>query len=103
MADQTAIVPRIVQLSIEVDGAFKVFAGDFDIKARGHKTADGQENSCEVTISNLTKADRDYILTETSPFLANRRSPKKMLVEAGRSTTGLTRLFIGDIMTSQIK
>jgi hypothetical protein len=96
-----AIDPRIVRLSVEIEGQFHVFEG-FDITARGRKTANPQENSCEVKISNLTKSDRDYILTATSPFIANRRSPKRMVVEAGRKSTGVFRLFYGDITLSQI-
>lgn len=96
-----AIEQRLVKLSVEIEGQLTVFQ-DFDIKARGHKTANPQENTCDVTISNLNKHDRDYILTATSPFIANRRSPKRMIVEAGRASTGLTRLFVGDITSSQI-
>lgn len=96
-----AIEQRIVRLSVEIDGKFSVFEG-FDIKARGHKTTNAQENTCDVTISNLNRHDRDYILTQTSPFIGNRRSPKRMIVEAGRKSTGLVKLFVGDITTSQI-
>lgn len=101
MSEPAAIDPRIVRLSVEIDGKFEVFEG-FDIFARGRKTANAQENTCEVRISNLTKHVRDYILTTTSPFIGNRRAPKRMIVEAGRQTTGLTRLFYGDITSSQI-
>lgn len=97
-----AIDPRVVRLSVEIDGQFKVFQGEFDINARGRKTANALENTCEVKISNLTKYDRDYILTATSPFIANRRSPKRMIVEAGRESGSLVRLFYGDITSSQI-
>lgn len=96
-----AIEPRIVRLSLEIDGAFTVFEG-LDITAKGRKTANPKDNTCEVRVSNLTKHDRDYILTATSPFIANRRSPKRMIVEAGRASIGLTRLFYGDITSSQI-
>lgn len=93
--------PRIVRLSVEIDGQFHVFEG-LDIVARGRKTTNPQENSCDVTISNLTKHDRDYILTATSPFIGRQRSPKRMIVEAGRVSTGVSRLFYGDITASQI-
>jgi hypothetical protein len=93
--------PRIVRLSVEINGVFHVFEG-LDIVARGRKTTNPQENACEVTISNLTKNDRDYILTATSPFIGRQRTAKKMIVEAGRVSTGVRRLFYGDITASQI-
>lgn len=98
---ETAIVQRVIRLSIEIDGRLHVF-DDLDIRARGRKSANAKENSCEVVVSNLTKANRDYLLTATSPFIANKRTPKRMIVEAGRAGGGLSRLFYGDITSSEI-
>lgn len=92
------IDPRIVRVSIEVDGEFKVYEG-LDIVARGQKTADPLQNTCEVTISNLAKETRNYLLTETSPFNAN-KTPKRLIVEAGRVSLGVTRLFVGEITSA---
>lgn len=93
-----ALDPRIVRVSIEVDGEFKVYEG-LDIRARGQKTANPLQNTCEVDISNLTKETRNYLLTETSPFNANKR-PKRLIVEAGRVSLGVTRLFYGEITSA---
>lgn len=90
--------PRIVRVSLEIDGKFQVYEG-LDIRARGQKTANPLQNTCEVDISNLTAQTRNYLLTETSPYNLN-RSPKRMIVEAGRVSYGLTRLFYGEITSS---
>lgn len=90
--------PRIVRVSVEVDGEFKIFE-ELDIVARGQKTANPLQNTCEVTIANLTKETRNYLLTETSPFNAN-KTPKRLVVEAGRVGLGVTRLFSGEITSS---
>jgi hypothetical protein len=90
--------PRIVRVSIEIDGEFKVYEG-LDITARGQKTANPLQNTCEVVISNLSREVRNYLLTETSPFNANRK-PKRLIVEAGRESLGVTRLFYGDITSA---
>lgn len=90
--------PRIVRVSIEIDGEFRVFE-HLDILARGQKTANPLQNTCEVTISNLSRDTRNYLLTETSPFNKNRR-PKRLIVEAGRASTGTTRLFYGEIVSA---
>lgn len=90
--------PRIVRVSLEVDGQFQVYEG-LDIRARGTKTANPLQNTCEVDISNLSAATRNFLLTETSPFNAN-KTPKRMIVEAGRVSYGVTRLFYGEITSS---
>lgn len=87
--------PRIVRIGVEVDGQIQVYE-DLDISVRGLKTANPLQNTCSVTISNLTRATRNYLLTETSPFNQN-RTPKRIFVEAGRVSTGVARLFVGEI------
>lgn len=77
--------PRIVRVGVEVDGQIKTYGEGFDIRVSGSKMANPSENACEVTISNLTKETRNYILTETSPFNRN-RTPKRIIVEIGRAS-----------------
>lgn len=91
--------PRMIRVGIEVDGEVKVYDETFDVTVSGEKFASAQQNTCEITISNLTKSARNYILTETSPFNAN-RTPKRLYVDAGRVSTGLSRLFVGEIVSS---
>lgn len=90
--------PRIVRISLEIDGKFQVYEG-LDVRARGQKTANPLQNTCEVDISNLSAQTRNYLLTETSPFNKNAK-PKRMIVEAGRKSYGVTRLFYGEITSS---
>lgn len=93
------IDPRRVVVTLEIEGSLNVYEG-LDIRARGQKTANPLQNTCEVSISNLTKEHRNFILTETSPFNKSKK-PKRLIVEAGRVSTGLTRLFYGEITTSE--
>lgn len=93
-----AIDPRIVRVSVEINGELRVFQ-DLDITARGQKSANPLQNTAEVTLTNLNQATRNYLLTETSPFNRN-RSPKRLIVEAGRPSFGLTRLFYGEITSA---
>ena len=90
--------PRIVRIGIEVDGQVRVYE-DLDISVQGRKLANAQQNECEVTITNLARATRNYLLTETSPFNEN-RTPKRLFVEAGRIGAGVARLFVGEIVSS---
>lgn len=89
---------RILRVSIEIDGEFQVYQ-DLDITASGKKTVNNLQNDCTVTIVNLTKEHRNYLLTETSPFNKN-KTPKRLIVEAGRVSEGVTRLFYGEITSA---
>lgn len=94
------IDPRIVRVGIEVNGVLKVYEG-LNVLAQGTKCANAIENECEVRVSNLDKATRDYILTETSPFNAN-RSRKKLTIEAGRKSFGTALIFAGEITDAAV-
>jgi hypothetical protein len=59
--------PRILRVGIEIGGNSKCMT-DLAITAKGTKYANANQNDCEVTITNLAPATRDYILTEASPF-----------------------------------
>lgn len=94
----TDIDQRILRIGVEVSGQMNWYEG-LQMTARGSKVVSDVQNKCAVTITNLSSAVRNYILTETSPFNKN-RTPKKLIVEAGRKSTGTARLFVGDITSS---
>lgn len=99
MADK--IDPRLVQLGIEVNGVLRVYNEGFEFRASGTKFGNENQNEIEVKIANLSKDVRDFILTETSPFNSN-RTPKRLVLRAGRVSTGLKLIFSGDITRSSI-
>lgn len=90
---------RILRIGVEVSGEIKWYESPMGLSASGSKGATDTQNTCDVTITNLSRDVRNYILTETSPFNKN-RTPKKLIVEAGRVSTGTARLFVGDITSS---
>ncbi len=90
--------PRIVRVGIQINDQIKYYEG-LAITATGTKYGNANQNECEVKIANLDKATRNYILTETSPFNLN-KTPKKLIVEAGRVSYGTSRIFEGDIVVS---
>ena len=89
------IDPRIVRLSIQVQGQLKIYEG-LDIRSTGCKYANPLQNEAQVEIANLTQADRDYILTATSPYNKD-KTPKILILEAGRQSTGYTQIYKGEI------
>ena len=92
--------PRIVRVSLEVDGRLKVLEG-LAVVATGTKYDNAIQNECEVRIANLDKTTRDFILTETSP-LNPLRVPRRIIVEAGRESWGTTQLIEGDIIAATV-
>lgn len=91
----TELDPRLLRISIEISGQLKHYEG-LAMTASGTKYANANQNECEVKITNLDKATRDYLLTETSPFNKNKKR-KRLMVEAGRLSTGYSLVFAGDI------
>lgn len=98
MATSVPLDERLITISIEIGGQLKKFDQRFAIMASGTKFANAQQNEAKVKIANLTKADRDYLLTATSPFNKDRTS-KKLIIEAGRVSTGTGKIYEGEIST----
>lgn len=92
--------PRIVRVTIEVNGRTKTYDG-IAITANGTKYANSLQNECEITLTNLDKETQDYILTETSPYNRN-RTRKTVLIEAGRKSYGTSRIYRGNIVSSNL-
>lgn len=90
---------RVIRIGIEMRGVIQYYEG-LRVRVKRTKYANPLQNDCSVTISGLKRTTRDYLLTETSPFNDN-RTPKRLIVEVGRVSTGLFRLFIGDITSAE--
>jgi len=88
--------PRIIKISIGVNGKLKTYASPMNLRATGTKYANALQNECTVTISNIDKDTQDFILTEVSPYNLN-RTPKIVIVEAGRVSTGVTAIYRGNV------
>lgn len=93
--------PRVIKISIGVNGRLKTYSSPMNLRATGTKYANALQNDCTVTLSNLDRATQDFILTETSPYILN-RTPKQVIVEAGRVSTGTTVLYRGNITKSVV-
>lgn len=91
---------RLLRVGIEVNNEMRYY-DTIKIDADGTKTANPLENECTVKLTNLSKEVRDYILTETSPFLKS-KSPKQITIEAGRESYGYTAIYVGDIVSATI-
>ena len=92
--------PRLLRLGVEINGTLR-FYEDLAITASGTKYANPNQGECTVTVTNLQREVRDFILTEGSPFNLNRRQ-KRITVEVGRVSTGYSLLYTGNIFRSSV-
>lgn len=97
------IDPRMLKLVITIGTTQYIYEDTGDITspglfmtAKGSKYANAIQNECTLTISNLASNEKNFILTETSPFNQNTEA-KQMEVYAGRVSTGYALVFSGDI------
>lgn len=88
---------RLVRVSLQINGRLKQFTNLW-INSTGCKYANPLQNEAEVSVAGLSKADRDYLLTECSPFNKD-HTPKMLILEAGRVSTGLAKVFEGNIIS----
>lgn len=93
-----AIDPRRLRVTVTIGDKATAYEG-FAMVCSGTKCANASENSAEVRILDLAQETRDRLLTECSPFNSNKQR-KRMRIEAGRVSTGLSLIFEGDIVTS---
>ncbi len=92
-----ALDPRIVKVSIEVNGKLKVYTDPIQLTANGTRYGNALQNECTVTLDNLDVETQDYLLTQTSPYNFN-RTPKRVIVEAGRQSYGTAVIYVGNIV-----
>jgi hypothetical protein len=95
-----ALDPRVIEVSIQVNGRLNTYS-QLAITASGTKYANALQNECELTIYNLDKATQDYLLTETSPYNLN-RTPKLVIIKAGRQSYGTALIYTGNIIYSKV-
>ncbi|CAG9424334.1 hypothetical protein AB7092_08825 [Providencia rettgeri] len=91
---------RRIRVGIEVNGRLQWYEG-LRIKANGTKYANPLQNECTVNIDGLNADTRNMLLTETSPY-AKSKTPHRLIVEAGRVSTGVFRIYVGDIVSAEI-
>lgn len=97
MVDQ--VDRRVIRVGIEIAGRINWYDG-LRVKASGTKYANPLQNDCSLTISGLSMAVRDRLLTDASPYNPS-PTPRRLIIDAGRESYGTFRLFIGDITSAE--
>lgn len=91
---------RLIEVGFTINGQLVTFK-DLFITASGTKYANANQNECEVQIANLDTDTRNYLITATSPFNPN-NTPVTFYLSAGRKSTGLSQIYVGNIASSEI-
>lgn len=89
----SAFDKRIVRVGIEIEGEMTYFEG-LDIRARGRQFLSSIPGQCEFVISNLTREQRNFLLTHATPLYPNRKTVRTTL-EVGRESYGTFLLYEG--------
>lgn len=93
--------PRLLEIVIEIGSVTYRFNQDFNIRAKGTLFANQLLNTCDVTIYNVDRATQDFLLNATSPYTSNHEA-KFLTVKAGRKSYGLTLIYKGFILVSNV-
>lgn len=91
---------RIITIEIDVAGGKKRMEG-MSVEVSASKNASAVANEAEIKIANMARADREYLITSTSPMMRPRRY-HGISVWMGYESSGITRIFKGDIVSAQI-
>jgi hypothetical protein len=90
---------RIVRVGLELAGEIVYYEGLY-ITAQGTRFGSDVNNECQIRINNMTRAHRDYILRETSPYFSLGRPHVHVKLEAGRQSYGTTLVYSGMVTKS---
>jgi hypothetical protein len=85
---------RLVTLEISVGEKKLTYNQDFYIIAAGQSFTNGLFGDCAIRIDNISKDDRDYLITKTSQWNDNRENALISL-SVGRASFGTFQLFNG--------
>ncbi|WP_310625808.1 baseplate hub protein [Limnohabitans sp.] len=93
--------PRVIRVTIEVQGETTTLDTRTAVSFCVTKTANPLMNEAEIRIANLPHSIRDHLLTQLTPWV---KLPRKgtVMLEVGRVSTGLTKLFQGSIVSAMI-
>lgn len=90
---------RIVRLGIQVGDSIKFYDG-LSIYAKGSKFTSTNQGNATVTILNVNRETREYLLRVANPFNKNNQR-KSLILEVGRDSYGTSVLYTGDIFRVQ--
>lgn len=98
----SAFDDRLVKVSFDFGDKLRTYGNDnpdLAITASGCLFANPKEDECEIKISNLSKEVRDFLCSQTSPYV-NPAVRKQITLSVGRMSYGTVDLYTGDIISA---
>lgn len=102
MPTVTRFDPRILTVELEFEDGSLIYTSPTAITVGGTKSVTSMQNSATITISNLTKEHRDYILSNCNQQLAANFKVRRVRVMAGRESFGSWQVYMGDIVSANV-
>jgi hypothetical protein len=87
--------PRILKVGLTINGSTRWFQ-DIYISVKGTKFTSPNMGQCEITLLNMARETRAYLLRECSPFSGS-TGQVSVTVEAGRESYGTSTVYRGDV------
>lgn len=94
--------PRILNVQLEFEDGTYIYGDPMYIKVQGFKAISVLQNIATITIGNLRKDHRDYILSNCNQVLQAQYKIRKVTVFAGRQSTGAFQVYQGDVVSANI-
>ena len=92
--------PRLLRVGIQIGDTLWWYEG-LSIEVNITKTSGATANDANIKVTNITKLQRNELLTQTSPFNKSKER-KQLFVEAGRQSYGYSQIFVGDITVADV-
>ena len=97
----SAFDPRLIEVDIVLPDKTITLTGDLAISAMGQKFFSASSSTCTIRIFNLPAAQRQQIITLTSP-LKQPRTQVLMNFKVGRKSYGTFLLFSGEVILADV-
>lgn len=94
--------PRILTVELQFDDGSLIYGDPMFLKVQGSKTIASLQNTATITIGNLRKDHRDYIMTNCNQVLQSQYKIRRVRVMAGRESVGSWKVFEGDIISASL-
>jgi len=93
---------RLLRVGIGIAGKLHYYdiKDGFNIQVSGSKSTTPEQNTCDVSVGGLNRDTREYLLSSINPFIEN-NVKAFCTVDVGRESTGLFRLFEGDVIMAK--
>lgn len=97
----TAYDDRLLNVQLTIDGQTISYDQRYAILATGTRYSGGNFGECSFKLDNISKTDRDFIISKTTLW-SEKRSSVQVSINVGRASYGTFELFNGTLISASI-